>query len=237
VEARRNQIVDAAWACFARKGYHQTTMQDIASEAGISAGAIYRYYPSKEGVLKAINDRSQELGRALVEWARSHGAGGPTGTLGVIGRAMLSVFANPEFETMTRVNIEVWPEVIRSDTLRNAIRTELSFWRTVVAELLAGAAARGELREGVDPQAAAVLLISAYEGLRHYWLLDPENFTPERLIAAAGGLFTTDLQINVEALVDAAPGLAPPLGIEVRRSGTRDDDVRPAGDGPPGGNR
>ena len=236
VEARRNQIVDAAWACFARKGYHQTTMQDIASEAGISAGAIYRYYPSKEAVLKAINDRSQELGRALVEWARSQ-AGGPTGTLGVIGRAMLSVFAHPEFETMTRVNIEVWPEVIRSDTLRNAIRTELSFWRTVVAELLAGAEARGELREGVDPEAAAVLLISAYEGLRHYWLLDPENFTPERLIAAAGGLFTTDVQINVEALVDAAPGLAPPLGIEVRRSGTRDDDVRPAGDGPPGGNR
>ena len=106
-----------------------------------------------------------------------------------------------------------------------------------VAELLAGAAARGELREGVDPEAAAVLLISAYEGLRHYWLLDPENFTPERLIAAAGGLFTTDVRINVEALVDAAPGLAPPLGIEVRRSGTRDDDVRPAGDGPRGGNR
>src|SRR3990170_8142214 len=88
VEARRNQIVDAAWACFARKGYHQTTMQDIATEAGISAGAIYRYYPSKEGVLKAINDRSQELGRDLVEWARSQ-AGGPIGTLEVIAQAML----------------------------------------------------------------------------------------------------------------------------------------------------
>ena len=31
IEARRNQITSAAWACFARKGYHQTTMQDIAS--------------------------------------------------------------------------------------------------------------------------------------------------------------------------------------------------------------
>ena len=32
VEARRNQILDAAWSCFARRGYHQTTMQDIATD-------------------------------------------------------------------------------------------------------------------------------------------------------------------------------------------------------------
>src|SRR3989304_6147095 len=71
LEARRDQIVNAAWTCFAQKGYHQTTMQDIASEAGISAGAIYRYFPGKEAVLKAINDRSQEIGRALEEAPRA----------------------------------------------------------------------------------------------------------------------------------------------------------------------
>ena len=60
VEARTNQIILAAWECFARKGYHQTTMADIAGEAGLSAGAIYRYFASKEAVLKAIS----EIGRA-----------------------------------------------------------------------------------------------------------------------------------------------------------------------------
>ena len=58
VEARRNQILDAAWSCFAKRGFHQTTMQDIATDAGISAGAIYRYYASKEAVLAAITERT-----------------------------------------------------------------------------------------------------------------------------------------------------------------------------------
>jgi AcrR family transcriptional regulator len=106
LEARRQQILDAAWACFARKGYHQTTMQDICQESELSPGAIYRYFAGKEAILEAINDRSQEMGRALVEEARAR-AGGPLDTLQVIGQTMLSAFADPMFETTTRVNIEI----------------------------------------------------------------------------------------------------------------------------------
>ena len=48
VEARRQQILEAASACFARQGFHQTSVQDICKEAGLSAGAVYRYFPGKE---------------------------------------------------------------------------------------------------------------------------------------------------------------------------------------------
>src|SRR3972149_11455980 len=96
LEARRSQTLDAAWPCFARKGYHQATMQDICQESGLSPGAIYRYFASKEAILKAINDRRQEMGRALVEEARSQ-AGGPLNTLEVIGQTMLSAFNDPAF--------------------------------------------------------------------------------------------------------------------------------------------
>src|SRR5689334_6249736 len=50
-EARRAEIVAAARRCFARDGFHQTSMPDIAREAGMSAGAFYRYFPSKEDVI------------------------------------------------------------------------------------------------------------------------------------------------------------------------------------------
>jgi AcrR family transcriptional regulator len=53
LEARRSQILDAAWTCFARKGYHQATMQDICKESGLSPGAIYRYSAKKRS--PAIN--------------------------------------------------------------------------------------------------------------------------------------------------------------------------------------
>jgi AcrR family transcriptional regulator len=117
LEARRSQILDAAWTCFALKGYHQATMQDICQESGLSPGAIYRYFESKEAILKAINERSQEMGRALVEEARSL-VGGPLNTLEVIGQTMLSYFRDPMAETTTRINIEIWPEIIRNGSCK-----------------------------------------------------------------------------------------------------------------------
>src|SRR4030042_7081481 len=96
LEARGQQILDAAWACFARKGYHQRTMQDICQESGLSPGAIYRYFAGKEAILEAINVRSQEVGRAVVEEARSR-AGGPLDTLEIIGETMLATFTDPMF--------------------------------------------------------------------------------------------------------------------------------------------
>src|SRR5690242_15007919 len=53
MEARRQQIIDAAYRCFARKGFHQTTMRDIYEEAGLSPGAVYHYFSSKADIIEA----------------------------------------------------------------------------------------------------------------------------------------------------------------------------------------
>ncbi|WP_433478044.1 TetR/AcrR family transcriptional regulator [Spirillospora sp. CA-142024] len=53
LERRRRQIIDAARACFIRKGIHDTSMQDIFAEAGLSAGAVYRYFKSKNEIIEA----------------------------------------------------------------------------------------------------------------------------------------------------------------------------------------
>lgn len=53
LERRRRQILEASRACFIRKGIHDTSMQDIFAEAGLSAGAVYRYFQSKNEIIKA----------------------------------------------------------------------------------------------------------------------------------------------------------------------------------------
>src|SRR5690349_19443486 len=53
-QMRRQQILDAALACFSRRGYHATSMEDIVREAGLSVGAIYTYFPSKEELFKVL---------------------------------------------------------------------------------------------------------------------------------------------------------------------------------------
>src|SRR3954451_7223267 len=52
--ARREQILDAARVCFLAKGLHNTSMQDLIHEAGLSVGAVYRYFKSKNEIINAI---------------------------------------------------------------------------------------------------------------------------------------------------------------------------------------
>jgi AcrR family transcriptional regulator len=56
---RRSEILDAAQRCFARTGFHQTSMQQICGEAGMSAGNVYRYFPSKEAIIAGITERDR----------------------------------------------------------------------------------------------------------------------------------------------------------------------------------
>ena len=197
LEARRQQIVDAAWACFARKGYHQTTMQDICQESGLSPGAIYRYFASKEAIRTAVYDLQEEWARGVLQSARSRAAG-PLDTLEAIGETMwLSFFNDPAFETMTRVEIENWPEVIRDKDLLDDRRKDLAFWRTLVTQLLTEAKEVGQLKADVDPASLASLFICAHEGLRHFRLVDPDSFQPERLFEVMRALWSEERSVEL----------------------------------------
>jgi TetR/AcrR family transcriptional regulator, repressor for uid operon len=57
--ARRNNILDAAEHCFARAGFHRTTMQDICKAAEVSPGALYLYFDSKEALIDGICERNR----------------------------------------------------------------------------------------------------------------------------------------------------------------------------------
>ncbi len=227
VEARTNQILDAAWVCFAERGYHKSTMQDIAAKAGLSTGAIYLYYESKEALLMAINQRSMEMGRRIIQDARE-GSSGPIGAMQALGAAMISVFSDPGFETATRLNIEMWPEVIRSPELAAGSRREIGFWREEVGKLLREAQEAGEIRQDVDPDAIAVLSICAWEGLRHYKLIDP-TIREEILVAIVQPYLTFDLEASAPADRDvkASPRMKgmPWVMPEDAQGGTEDDEI------------
>lgn len=60
IDARRNQILDAATQVFAHKGFHATKIKDIAAEAGIADGTIYNYFKNKQTLLLGIFDRMRD---------------------------------------------------------------------------------------------------------------------------------------------------------------------------------
>lgn len=79
--ARRQQILDAARLCFLRNGFHATTMRDVFAEAGMSAGAVYLYFPGKEEIVRAIASQAiTEISAALEPLVGVPGAPPPSTT-------------------------------------------------------------------------------------------------------------------------------------------------------------
>src|SRR6476620_4814251 len=71
---RRTEILDAAQRCFARSGFHRASMQDICTEAGMSPGNLYRYFPSKEALIAGICERDRaEIGQQFARADLSRG--------------------------------------------------------------------------------------------------------------------------------------------------------------------
>ncbi|MFD0447134.1 TetR/AcrR family transcriptional regulator [Streptomyces indonesiensis] len=58
LDARRAEILTAARRCFVRDGFHETSMQDLLAEAGMSSGSVYRYFPSKQDMIIAIAEEN-----------------------------------------------------------------------------------------------------------------------------------------------------------------------------------
>ena len=65
-EEAKSKIVEAARIVFAKKGYHDATMDDVAKEVGVSKGALYSYFKSKESILKEIYLQSHQNLRAII---------------------------------------------------------------------------------------------------------------------------------------------------------------------------
>jgi TetR/AcrR family transcriptional repressor of uid operon len=156
---KRAVILDAAETCFARSGFHRTTMQDIAAEAGMSVGNLYRYFASKDAVIVGLGERDRtEVAR---DFARLDQATDFLAAFRAIGEKHL----RDAPATRTAICLEIWAEATR-----NAVFAELTraFEAEVTGRLeraFAAAQARGAIKAKADPRALAVTIGTLADGL------------------------------------------------------------------------
>lgn len=169
--ARRQQIIDAAYRCFARKGFHQTTMRDIYEEAKLSPGAVYHYFPGKDAIIKASFEFDYERSLALFEAATA--SDDPLNALteliafffrGLEGAAELGA---------GRVNVQGWGEALVNPPLRETLQRVLTHYLDALTRLVGRAQAAGQLDPALDPHAIGRALLSLYYGLELQKALDP----------------------------------------------------------------
>src|ERR1700749_652219 len=120
-DERRAHILAAARRCFIRDGFHQTSMQDLVREAGLSSGAVYRYFPSKDAMIVAIAEENLDEIVAIVQESVAHGAD-LGAALGAAGEFASSRHTDDGFAAIALV---VWSEALRNPAL--AARLQESF--------------------------------------------------------------------------------------------------------------
>ncbi|GAA5035003.1 TetR/AcrR family transcriptional regulator [Microbacterium fluvii] len=128
-EARRAEIVDAALGCFKRSGYQRTSMADIIAESGLSAGAIYGYFPSKSDLVLTVAARILDARRAELALAETERTLSPAGIAQLLVQGVRS-------EAPLPVLIQVWGEATVDPELRTLLQHTLGDMRGTIADAL-----------------------------------------------------------------------------------------------------
>jgi AcrR family transcriptional regulator len=163
LDSRRSEILDAALVCFSREGFHPTTMQDIVRESGLSPGAIYNYFKSKEEIIEAIaNQRHLKEKRLVTETIDT----GPADqALARLRDAFLDELDNPKERLRRRVSVQLWAEAQRNPSIRRVVRRSFEEPRKLITAALIRAQRQGAIADLADPDALACFVIAAFHGL------------------------------------------------------------------------
>lgn len=104
--ARRDQILSAARRCFARNGFHGTSMQQICVLAGLSPGAVYGYFPSKDDLVLAIASAVIDQVVPQIEAATRSRPLPPLSE--TLGQVVATIVGADDARDLARLAVQVW---------------------------------------------------------------------------------------------------------------------------------
>ncbi|AZZ80672.1 MULTISPECIES: TetR/AcrR family transcriptional regulator [Gordonia] len=161
---RSQQILDAARRCFAEKGFHRASMSDVIRESGLSAGAVYSYYSSKEQLIAAVA-RSVFLAYESGLGDLVGGDGAPASPEDAI--RMLAARVMAEIAPLTddfRMVMTIWGEAANNPELREIVREIILGLRKVFEHVLVRWRDSGHELPG-EPAELALPMVSVMQGV------------------------------------------------------------------------
>lgn len=153
----KEQLLSAAAEVFGRQGYRATTLNDILGSTNLTQGALYFHFKSKVGIAEEILRRQHELSNALGASFLQSGDGGLVSIVRLSGALAAQILTEPIVRAGLRLGTE------SAEDLPGAAAPYRD-WIEMAHELLRRADTEGDLRPGLNLEAAAELVISAFTG-------------------------------------------------------------------------
>ena len=181
-DERRERILEAAERAFAAHGFHAATMQHVAEAAGMSAGNLYRTFPSKEAIVEGLCALDQAEGaRAFADLLATD----RDIVAAVCAGLREHVFGKPREKA--RMIVEIWAEAGRNPRVAEMTRSTDAQVLAGLERLFATAKTAGAASPALDPRIAARFFLTFVAGLFRRMATEPD-FDREAETAMAVGV-------------------------------------------------
>ena len=172
VTDRREQILAAAMNCFAKRGFHQTSMHDISAEAGISVGLIYRYFENKEAVISAMADRHKREIQEMLDRARQ----APT-LLESLEILFTAHCCEDAPQVVSAFVVDLYAEASRNKQIKALVCDVLQTAMDGVTDLIAQSREEANAPNGLKAHELSELIFAVARGMLMRDVLQPQEMT------------------------------------------------------------
>ena len=160
------QIIDAAVRVFARTGYYNSRVSDIAREAGIASGTIYLYFKTKEEILVTLFREKMAAWVALVRREVARETDPVTKIRRIVALHFTMIERNPDLAEVVQVELRQGQKFFRG-----ASAHEVSAYFGVITDVLEEGIAAGRIRKDLPAKIATKMLFGAMDQLATSWVL------------------------------------------------------------------
>lgn len=208
LEARRQEILDAARRVFVDKGYAAATMNDIAAEAGVAAGSLYRYFENKADLIAEVAHLC--VHEDMETWRSAPAPGATPGeAFFSLGQSVRAQREQPEYADLCVLRLESYLAGSRDPDLQRRLVETLDESVDNLAGFIKAAQDSGEFEEGVDTLSLARFLHAFGAGVGAMSTVYGPTFAAgeawDLLIQFVGGSFVEDVRQRMQARAEAAP--------------------------------
>jgi TetR/AcrR family transcriptional repressor of nem operon len=162
VSTTKQKIVEAAMRLFAEKGYHTTTIAEIAREAGANPGSVYFFFPTKQEILLAVLDTYYEGIEQMLLQPTWENVSDPLDRIFALLERYRSFLIATECRYGCPIGILALELHEPDPPVREKLAANFERWTTAIEGCLRNAA--GRLPEGIDMRDLATFVLTVMEG-------------------------------------------------------------------------
>ncbi|MBB6453337.1 AcrR family transcriptional regulator [Salirhabdus euzebyi] len=176
-QQKRNLILDCAMECFAVNGYQESTIDDIVAKSGMSKGAVYNYFKSKDDIYLTLLDRNTEK---TFDYLSKGFDNFTTATEKI--KHMLKIYFQITYKEddlwlgKQRVHLEFWINASQNEELRKAMEEHAEKFITFLEKMIDEGKANGEFRQDIDSRITSEAFWALNDGVRLHLLVAKEKF-------------------------------------------------------------